>query len=43
MTKRYSHLGPNQLHGVAALLDLNSTTVAPEAKTEDANSASFLN
>jgi site-specific recombinase XerD len=31
MTKRYSHIGPNQLHEVAALLNSVSTTVAPEA------------
>lgn len=43
MTKRYSHLGPNQLHEVAALLDLNSTPIAPETKTETVVSASLLN
>lgn len=43
MTKRYAHLGPNQLHEVAALLDSNSTTVAPETKSETAVSKSFVN
>ncbi len=43
MTKRYSHLGPNQLHEVAALLDSNSTPVAPETKPETPVSTSFVN
>jgi integrase len=43
MTKRYAHLGPNQLHEVAALLNSNSPTVAPETKTENVVSASFVN
>jgi len=43
MTKRYAHLGPNQLHEVTALLNSDSTPVAPATKPEDAVSASFLN
>jgi integrase len=43
MTKRYSHLGPNQLHQVAALLDSDSTPVAPAANSETATPASFVN
>ena len=43
MTKRYAHLGPNQLHEVAGLLDSVSTPVAPETKPESAVSASFVN
>jgi site-specific recombinase XerD len=43
MTKRYAHLGPNQLHAVAALLNSDSTTVAPEKKTEITVSTSYVN
>jgi integrase len=43
MTKRYAHLGPNQLHQVSALLDTISTTVAPTLKTEGETSTSLLN
>jgi site-specific recombinase XerD len=43
MTKRYSHLGPNQLHDVAALLDSVSTTVAREAKPETNLAVRYLN
>jgi site-specific recombinase XerD len=44
MTKRYAHLGPNQLHEVAALLDSPSgTTVEPETMPEAAVSASLVN
>ena len=42
MTKRYAHLGPNQLHGVSALLDSNSTPVAPEAQPESAVPVTLL-
>ena len=43
MTKRYAHLGPNQLHDVAALLDsANSTPVAPETTLETPVSGSLL-
>ncbi len=41
MTKRYAHLGPNQLHEVASLLD--SPPVAPEPKPESVASASYVN
>jgi len=43
MTKRYAHLGPNPLHSVAALLDSNSTPVAPASKTGTSVSVSFVN
>jgi integrase len=43
MTKRYAHLGPNQLHEVAALLDSNSTPVASEPSTENNVPVSFVN
>src|ERR1700733_14456188 len=43
MTRRYAHLGPNQLHEVSALLDAASTTVAPAPKTEIETSTSFVN
>jgi integrase len=43
MTKRYAHLGPNQLHEVAALLNSNSPTLAPETKPGIAVSTSFVN
>jgi integrase len=43
MTKRYSHLGPNQLHQVAALLNSDSTPVAPEPKVADRNLSSLVN
>jgi integrase len=43
MTKRYSHLGPNQLHQVAALLDSDSTPAAPATKPESVVSTSFVN
>ena len=43
MTKRYAHLGPNQLHDVAALLDsANSTTVASETTLETSESGSLV-
>ena len=43
MTKRYAHLGPNQLHEVAALLNSDSTPVAPATKPANTASASFVN
>ena len=43
MTKRYAHLGPNQLHQVAALLDSDSTPVAPATVRKPANPVSFVN
>jgi len=43
MTKRYSHLGPNQLHEIAALLNSDSTPVAPASKAAISLSASFVN
>lgn len=43
MTKRYAHLGPNQLHEVAALLNPDSTPVTPEPLRKDRVSASFVN
>jgi integrase len=43
MSRRYAHLGPNQLHKVAALLNSDSTPVAPETNLEAALSASFVN
>jgi integrase len=44
MTKRCSHLGPNQSHEVAALLDLtNSTSVAREPEPETTVSIRYLN
>lgn len=43
MTKRYSHLGPNQLHEVAALLDSLSTPIAPTTKPETKVFTSFVN
>jgi integrase len=42
MTKRYAHLGPNQLHEVAGLLDSSSTTVAPAPKRQETVSSSYL-
>jgi integrase len=42
MTKRYAHLGPNQLHELAGLLDLVSTPVALHAKAESAVSVTRL-
>lgn len=43
MTKRYAHLGPNQLHEVAALADSDSTTVAPEPVRQNRESGTYLN
>ena len=43
MTKRYSHLGPNQLHEIAALLNSGSTPVAPTPKVATTVSPSFVN
>jgi site-specific recombinase XerD len=43
MTKRYSHLGPNQLHEIAALLNSDSTPVAPEPETATTLYPSFVN
>jgi integrase len=43
MSKRYAHLGPNQLHEVAALLNSGSTPVAPEPKVKTAVSTTSLN
>ncbi len=43
MTKRYAHLGPNQLHEVAALLDSDSTPVAPAASRKNEAETSFVN
>ena len=42
MTKRYAHLGPNQLHEVSGLLDLDSTPVAPDAIAESTVSVTLL-
>lgn len=43
MTKRYAHLGPEQLHAVAALLDSHSTPVAPAAQPPSKGAVSMLN
>jgi integrase len=43
MTKRYAHLGPNQLHEVASLLDSVSTPVAPSPQVQEGVSTSYLN
>lgn len=43
MSKRYAHLGPNQLHEVAALLDSDSTPVAPATESEITVSANLVN
>jgi hypothetical protein len=43
MTKRYSHLGPNQLHEIAALLNSDSTPVAPTPRAAITVSPSFVN
>jgi integrase len=43
MTKRYSHLGPNQLHEIAALLNSDSTPVAPATEAAIQASPSFVN
>jgi integrase len=43
MTKRYAHLGPNQLHEVASLLDSVSTPVAPMPEAQKSVSTSYLN
>jgi integrase len=43
MTKRYAHLGPNQLHQVASLLDSVSTPVAPVPDAQKSVSTSYLN
>lgn len=42
MTKRYAHLGPNQLHEVAGLLDSVSTPVAPQQRAVSAVSVTRL-
>ena len=42
MTKRYSHLGPNELHQVAALLDSCSTPAAPGSIQHEEVSTSYL-
>jgi|ERR1700722_7636892 len=43
MTKRYSHIGPNQLHRVAALLNSDSTPVAPGSEIENVSETSLVN
>jgi integrase len=43
MTKRYSHLGPNQLHEIAALLKSDSNPVAPATEAATQVSPSFVN
>jgi hypothetical protein len=43
MTKRHAHLGQNQLDEVAALLDSDSTTLAPTASQKDEAQTSFVN
>ena len=43
MARRYSHLGPKQLHDVVALANSDSTPVAPETKSKETVSVKFLN
>jgi len=43
MSRRYAHLGPNQLHEVVSRLDSNSTPVAPEPKPASETLASYVN